>query len=119
MELNPFNLHPIQMFFWLVIGHFLADYPLQGDFLSQAKNPNTELGQKFGWRQALAAHSFIHAGFVALITGSVVLALWEALCHSMIDLRKCHGRITLNQDQTYHIACKVWWTAIIYFVSLI
>ena len=24
--------------FWLMVGHALADYPLQGDFLAKAKN---------------------------------------------------------------------------------
>jgi hypothetical protein len=99
------------MLFWMVVGHALADYPLQGEFLAIAKNPDTEIGRVF-WPHALFAHSMIHAGFVALITGSIVLGLAEAVVHALTDLAKCAGKIGIHTDQLIHFVCKFVWAAI-------
>jgi hypothetical protein len=53
--------------FWLLVLHALADYPLQGDYLSRAKRRNS--GFDLPWWMALLWHAFIHAGAVALVTG--------------------------------------------------
>jgi hypothetical protein len=99
------------MLFFLIVGHALADYPLQGDFLAQAKNRNTPVGKIF-WPHALGAHAMIHAGFVTLITGSVLLGIAEAVVHAVTDWLKCENKISLNTDQAVHIACKVIWAAL-------
>lgn len=108
------HLTPAVMLFWLVWGHFVADYPLQGDFLATAKDRNTAVGAIF-WRHALMAHSMIHAGFVALFTGSIWLAYCEAIVHAYTDHAKCQKRISLDTDQAVHIWCKVVWCAAAYF----
>jgi hypothetical protein len=105
------HLTPAAMLFWLVVGHFLADYPLQGDFLATAKDRNSALGKLF-WRHALTAHAFIHAAFVALFTGSIALALCEAVIHAFTDHAKCQKRISLNADQAIHLLCKVLWVGL-------
>lgn len=92
----------------LVFAHALADYPLQGDFLSKAKNRTAPL-PGVPWYQALGAHAAIHAGFVGIITGSIWLALAEFIAHALIDDAKCRGVLTFNQDQLAHMACKVLW----------
>lgn len=102
----------LTLLFLLVVAHFLADYPLQGPFLSEAKNRNTAVGKVF-WPHALAAHSFIHGGFVFLLTSSIWLAFAEIVIHSAIDWLKCENRITLNMDQAIHIGCKVLWAILI------
>lgn len=101
---------------YLLFGHFLADYPLQGEFLSQAKNNNTPLGKLF-WPHALTAHSFIQGGFVLLFTDSLCLMATEIVIHAGTDALKCNNKITLNFDQAIHILCKVVWAGItvIYF----
>lgn len=99
------------MLFLLVVAHFLADYPLQGPFLSEAKNRHTAVGKLF-WPHALTAHAMIHAGFVAIITGSIVLGLAEAVVHALTDFAKCESRISLNVDQLIHVGCKVLWAVI-------
>lgn len=96
----------------LIVGHAIADYPLQGDFLAKAKNHTAPI-VGVPWYQALAAHSAIHAGFVGMITGSIWLALAEFLIHSATDYAKCDGRISYNMDQAIHIACKVVWVMIL------
>lgn len=99
------------LLFLLVAAHALADYPLQGDFLAQAKNRHTALGKVF-WPHALFAHSMIHGGFVLLLTGSIWLALAEIAIHAMTDFLKCDNMITLNTDQFIHLACKITWALI-------
>jgi hypothetical protein len=103
--------NPIYMLFALVVAHNLADYPLQGSFLSEAKNRNTDIGAIF-WPWALSAHALIHGGFVFLITGSLVLGLLETAAHAFIDWLKCEGDISLKQDQLAHYGCKLLWVAV-------
>lgn len=96
----------------LIFGHYLADFPLQGSYLAEAKNrfrpqPHTP------WHQAMAAHVAIHAGMVLMVTGSLALALAELICHAVIDDRKCAGRLSYVADQALHIACKLLWVAIL------
>jgi hypothetical protein len=98
----------ITMLFWMLVGHALADYPLQGPFLSEAKNRHTAVGAQF-WRWALPAHGLIHGGMVAAATGIVALGVCEAAAHMAIDFAKCEGLITLDEDQCAHVACKVVW----------
>jgi hypothetical protein len=95
----------------LLTAHAVADYPLQGDFLARAKNRTAPI-PGFPWWQALGAHVTIQGGFVALITGIWWLGLAEAAIHWFTDDAKCRGRLTLNQDQAIHIACKLVWFAI-------
>lgn len=96
------------MLFLLIAAHYLADYPLQGDFLAKAKNrANPIPGVPF--YQALIAHAFIHGGFVALITGVWWLGLLETICHAIIDDSKCTGYIDFDTDQQLHLICKLLW----------
>lgn len=99
------------LFLALLIGHVVADYPLQGDFLARAKSRAAPI-PGVPWQQALGAHALIHAGVVWLITGLWGLALLEFLCHAMIDDAKCMGRISFNADQALHALCKVAWVAL-------
>lgn len=95
----------------LIGAHFVADYPLQGDFLAKAKNRTAPI-PGFPWWQALGAHAFIHGAFVALITGIWWLCIAEALIHFWTDDLKCGGKINLNQDQAIHLLCKAAWLAV-------
>lgn len=99
---------------WLLIGHALADYPLQGDWLAKAKNHRLELvpGECI-WPGTLACHSAIHAGAVWLITGVWWLAAAEFVAHTVIDWAKSDGRISYNTDQALHVGCKVVWVLLL------
>lgn len=103
----------IETFALLLVAHALADYPLQGDFLSKAKNLAMPI-PGVPWYQAMGAHAVIHAGFVGLITGSIILAVLEFACHWDIDVAKCRGKITYDQDQALHVACKVVWVILLW-----
>lgn len=94
------------LFLKLAIGHFLADYPLQGDFLAAAKNHRKPI-PGVPWYQALAAHSAIQAGMVWYLTGSLALGCVEFAAHAFTDYMKSDGRISFNVDQILHLVCKV------------
>lgn len=96
----------------LVFAHFLADYPLQGDFLAKAKNRNTPV-PGVPWQQAMTAHAGIHAGFVYVITMCWPMALLEFAFHWLIDDMKCRGELSFNSDQLLHLMCKAFWAAIV------
>lgn len=100
--------------FALLIGHALADYPLQGEAIAKGKNRHNPphgipAGQKpvAVWFHYLTAHALIHSGFVWLITGSVWLGLAEFVAHWLIDFAKCENWTNPHQDQLLHIACKI------------
>ncbi|MEN5207382.1 DUF3307 domain-containing protein [Stenotrophomonas terrae] len=99
-------------FVLLIVGHALADYPLQGEFLSRAKNRFTPM-PGVPWYQALGAHAVIHGGVVGWVTGSMLLGLLEALSHALIDDLKCGHRISYNVDQLLHVLCKLLWVALL------
>jgi hypothetical protein len=80
----------IVVLFWLLVGHALADYPLQGEFLAKAKHHRNPIGG-VPFYHALLAHAFIHAGAVVLVTGTLWLGLAELLAHVFIDYAKCAG----------------------------
>ncbi|MBK1829113.1 DUF3307 domain-containing protein [Verrucomicrobiaceae bacterium R5-34] len=105
----------------LAIGHVLADFPLQGPFIADAKNRHADLSKYFGndtpsgvWIHALTGHALIHAGAVWLITGSAVLGVIELVLHWIIDYLKCERWIGFNADQILHYVCKLIYAMMIY-----
>ena len=114
----------MEIFIFLIAAHFLCDYPLQGNYMAMAKNRHVLREDDFfnipkweEWPWVLSGHAFIHGGAVYLITGLWYLGLAEAIIHWITDDSKCGGKLTYNQDQFIHIACKVTW-AIIAAVAL-
>lgn len=102
--------------FLLLVGlHFLFDYPLQGDFLAQQKNPECK-ARYVPWYHANFAHAAIHGLPVGIVTGSVTLGLYEVMFHFAIDLLKSKGFINIHIDQFLHISCKVMWLIMAYYV---
>jgi len=113
----------LTVFFALLIGHVLADYPLQGKFLSTAKNRHADVGVLLHgeapprglWMHALTAHSLIHAGAVWLVTGSPGLGLVELVLHWWIDFAKCEKWTNYTADQLLHVACKAGYAGVVGF----
>lgn len=119
----------IALLFYLIVAHCLADYPLQGDFLARAKNQTAPL-PGVPWQIALFAHAMIHAGFVAALTGSLLIGSAELVAHMAIDYAKSDGWLgkawpgswqepeansrAFWHDQALHIACKVAWATVIF-----
>lgn len=100
-------MESILMLALMLLGaHWLCDYPLQGQFLSDAKVKGP---LRF---YHLWAHAGIHGAAVAVVTGSVWLGLAEWLAHTIIDELKVRGRTTFTLDQALHIVCKAVWLLI-------
>ncbi len=100
------------MLWWMIVGHAVCDYPLQGDFLARGKNRYCPLPGVPAWI-CLLAHAVIHGGAVALVTGSVLCGALETLIHILIDDLKCRGLFGFTIDQAMHIACKLVWLLVV------
>ena len=92
----------------LCAGHALCDYALQGQYMSDSKNP--EAGGD--WWLALLGHATIHAAMVFLITRSLLCAGLELGIHMVTDFAKCERVIGSRTDQLIHYACKVLWAVV-------
>lgn len=110
------------LFFALAIGHALADFPLQGEFLSKGKNrhvPPPPLADgdstpKRLWIYLMSAHALIHAGFVWIITGSALLGFAEFVIHWIIDSLKCERWTGFETDQWLHLITKAVYVGVIW-----
>ncbi len=118
---SPHSLEEaLVLFFALLIGHALADYPLQGEYLSTHKNRNYQ--PKAGeprvgglWIHAMTAHSLIQAGFVWAILGRPLFGLVEAGAHFVIDSLKCEKVIGFHTDQLLHVSCKAAYVIVLVY----
>ena len=97
----------MQMLFLMVAGHAYADFALQSGWHSSVKRPGNPHG--YPWPVALACHSLIHGGIVALVTGMWWLGALESIVHGATDYIKGRGWIGAVTDQLIHLACKVLW----------
>jgi hypothetical protein len=106
-------IHSLLIFWWLLVAHAICDYPLQGDFLARGKNHKNPI-PGIPWWQCLLAHSLIHGGAVAALTGNPVLGIFELGAHFGIDYLKSEGKTSFNLDQALHVFCKGLWVALIW-----
>ncbi len=106
-------------FFYLVVGHALMDFALQGDAMSREKNRHstTPLQKEVPWFYWLSAHSLIHGGAVAYILHSPLYGMLETGIHWFIDFAKCEKWTNIHQDQFLHVLCKLIWV-ILYFQGI-
>lgn len=115
--LQPDFWDAVKLFFALAIGHALADFPLQGEYLAKFKSRHVrpadlETVPRGLWVHCMTAHCLIHAGFVWLITGQVIFAIVEFVLHFILDLLKCEGKTSFNLDQIGHYTCKAGYALI-------
>jgi hypothetical protein len=93
-------------FLYLILGHYIADFPLQGDFLANFKGKNNYI---------LLCHVLIYALFITAILQFLgIYAVWKMVLlivsHFVIDYWKCHFApketaltTSLYIDQSLHI----------------
>lgn len=122
-------MHPLVLLFALLIGHAVADYPLQGKFLAIRKNRHIKAVDFSGetpssiWAYCLSAHSLVHAGMLWLIFAGfrlphgVEFAIAEFILHWIIDFAKCERWTDFHADQGLHMLCKVAYVGILIWQS--
>lgn len=103
----------VELLFWMMAGHAIADYALQNQYVAQAKSRNDPLGKGI-WPWILFMHAMIHGAFVAYATGYIFIGMLEVAAHFWIDHLKNTGRLGEGakahmRDQALHVACKVVW----------
>ncbi len=119
---TPESMGPWALLFALIIGHALADYPLQGKFLAIRKNRHIkplEYGADVPsaiWVYCLSAHSLVHAGAVWVVTGSPLFGFIEFLVHWAIDFAKCEKWTNFHTDQGLHLLSKLIYVAALYWM---
>lgn len=101
-------------FFYLLIGHAVADFALQPPNIALGKNrhagppPGYDVGvhgpRQPVWIMVMTAHALIHAGAVVVVTGSPFLGLWQFCAHWLIDFFKCEKFYNVWVDQALHVA---------------
>lgn len=104
----------LELLFKLLVGHAIADFGLQSDWMSKNKNRNYKSnyvpeGQKYTqtWFYVLGAHSLMHGGMVYLMTGVFAFGLVETVVHFVLDFLKCENLTNPHIDQFFHIIWKV------------
>lgn len=103
----------------LLMGHAVADFALQSDWMAKHKHPWMPIDLKTVppgqtpqviWPYVLGAHGLIHGAAVWIVTGRWEFGLAESILHSLIDAGKCANRYGIHQDQGLHLLCKLlWW----------
>lgn len=101
---SPFILF-CTTFIYLLAAHYLADYPLQGDFIAREKNKKR--AQLNASTYVLYLHCFVHAFLVFVITESWLAFFIMFFSHYLIDLAKNNDVIDFMTDQALHIVVLV------------
>ncbi len=126
---GPAEAGAFALLFAFIIGHALADYPLQGKFLAIKKNRHIKTADYMGegppslWVYCLTAHALVHAGTVWVILATfglpaaAIIAFVEFVLHWIIDFAKCERWTNFHQDQAMHILCKIGYIAWLWQVS--
>lgn len=104
----------LTLFMKLLIGHTLADFVLQSEFMSAAKNRHTTPYKDVPWWIIMSYHCLIHAAMVSIVAGSWSIGVLEFIVHFMIDTWRCDKEYSFLVDQVLHILFKVLWAWIIW-----
>lgn len=100
----------ISILFWLVVVHYLCDFPLQSEFMANGKSDRSPSAYP-RWH-IMIAHCAIHAGGVALVMSlmqvpfAVLFGVVEFAWHMWTDEVKNRGWIDAHIDQGSHLIAK-------------
>lgn len=107
----------LPLLFKLILGHFIADIPLQSKEMGKQKNPYSQSPKAYdptvhgpmfkSWMYYMAAHASIHASVVWLLTGRYEWGMVEFFAHYVTDTIKSYFRLPIHIDQAAHLAFKV------------
>lgn len=111
------------MLFFLLAGHALMDYSLQGDAMAACKcrRSTHPAAQSVPWYYWLTAHALLHGAAVGALVHwgyndwnlALGFAIAETVLHWVIDFGKCERLYSIHVDQGMHVLCKVAWWALL------
>lgn len=106
----------MKILFLLICGHALGDFALQSTTMSfgKCRDYGGTAFHDIPWYYWLTAHALIHAGIVYLITSNMRMALIELVSHWIIDFLKSEDKISLYEDQLFHVVLKIIYSLNIY-----
>jgi hypothetical protein len=82
--MNPFDLSTSDLLVWGIVGHLIADWPLQNDWMANGK------GWPWRWSILGLAPAFVH-GLIHMVALGVVFGYWPGvilgLVHVAVDTR--------------------------------
>jgi len=117
-----FPAHTVfELFWWYLVFHAIFDYGLQSEFIAKGKNHREPL-PNVPWVPVLMAHSIMHGGAVAFVSGNVYLGAAEFVAHFATDFAKSAGFFGADRfrahivDQIVHILWKILWIAASFFL---
>ncbi len=104
----------LEMLFKLLVGHAVADFALQSDFIARMKSRWNDQSGTGMWIYVSISHALVHGGAVYLATvtrrkADDVVFIAETGAHWLIDYGKCANMISLHTDQFMHVLCKCLW----------
>jgi hypothetical protein len=113
----------IDLLFRFLVGHALADYALQSDFIATNKNrnatpkgydPNRHGPMQKVWPFVLSSHALIHGGAAYIACGGILwVGIVETISHWFIDFGKCEKWYGIKTDQALHLAFKLFYVGML------
>lgn len=115
MNIDPAWITWVYLLCLLTLGHYLADFALQNNFVAQQK---TYAGRTAMGNHALVAHCAHHAlvaAVAAWVLGCdpVIAGVAIGGTHLAIDLGKIRGMYGINTDQVFHLVAIVCTAAVL------
>jgi hypothetical protein len=111
------------LLFFLIAGHALMDFALQGDAIAicKCRKANHPLQKSVPWYYWMSAHALLHGATVGAIVywagfnhaSAAFYGIAETVIHWFIDVVKCEGYTNIHADQGLHIVCKMGWSLMI------
>jgi hypothetical protein len=113
------------MWFYLLAGHALMDFALQGDATASCKCRGSKhpAAASVPWYYWLTSHALLHGAVVAVIIRwygyadpvAIGFGVAETVIHWGIDYAKCSRWFGIHADQGLHVGCKLLWAALLAF----
>jgi hypothetical protein len=121
------TLNHATLFLVLLACHFIGDFVISKDTVSVSRVVKgvqvSEVDSPYAsapWFYWLAGHAATHGLAVGFVFQSGVIGVLEFVTHFLFDYATTvFGRITLHQDQMFHLWSKVVWIIVAHALGVI
>jgi Protein of unknown function (DUF3307) len=104
------------VFFFLLAGHALADYPLQTGAIAicKCRHANHPLQKEVPWYYWMLSHALVILKWWGYSPDTaIIFGIMETVIHFIIDVGKCEKFYGIAVDQALHVICKVLWCTLL------